>query len=126
MMILQHKFVRDIPTIIENGILYISFEHNIAIHKCICGCNNEVVTPISPDGWKLTYNGKSVSLYPSIGNWGYECRSHYWITNNEIIQAKNGSKQKKESIKEDSGWINPLLEKFKFRFFNYLTFIFRI
>ena len=54
------------------------------MHKCVCGCGNEVVTPLSPTDWKLTFNGKSVTLYPSIGNWNFECQSHYWIRNNKI------------------------------------------
>jgi hypothetical protein len=46
-----------------------------------------VVTPISPTDWKLIFDGKSVSLYPSIGNWGFKCRSHYWIRNNQVEWA---------------------------------------
>ncbi len=81
---LQHKFVGFIPEQMEDGILYISVEYCTAIHKCVCGCGNEVVTPLSPTDWKLIFNGKSVSLYPSIGNWNFDCKSHYWIRNNKI------------------------------------------
>ncbi len=88
MMILQHKFVEFIPDKLEDGILYISFEYCIAIHKCVCGCGNEVVTPISPNGWELTFDGKSISLFPSIGNWNFACRSHYWIINNQVKIAR--------------------------------------
>ncbi|MFH9405198.1 DUF6527 family protein [Streptomyces sp. NPDC017638] len=48
-------------------------------HLCCCGCGEEVVTPLSPAQWSLTYDGESVSLTPSIGNWSLSCRSHYWI-----------------------------------------------
>lgn len=81
---LQHKFVEFIPQKIDEGILYVSIEYCTVIHKCICGCGNEVVTPLSPIDWRLTFNGKSVSLYPSIGNWSFACKSHYWIRNNKI------------------------------------------
>ncbi|WP_198319142.1 DUF6527 family protein [Arenibacter algicola] len=81
---LQHKFVEFIPEKVEEGVLYISIEYCTVIHKCVCGCGNEVVTPLSPTDWKLTFNGKVVSLYPSIGNWNFECKSHYWIRNNKI------------------------------------------
>ena len=84
---LQHKFVELIPDRIEDGILYISIQYCTAIHKCVCGCGNEVVTPLSPTDWKLTFNGKAVSLNPSIGNWNFACRSHYWIKNNEVEYA---------------------------------------
>ena len=85
---LQHKFVEFIPQLIEEGTIYISIEYCTAIHKCVCGCGNEVVTPFSPTDWKLTFDGKSVSLSPSIGNWNFECKSHYWIKNNEIKFAR--------------------------------------
>lgn len=84
MKTLQHKFVEFIPEVLEDGILYITIEYCTAIHKCVCGCGNEVVTPISPTDWQLTFDGKSVSLSPSIGNWNFECKSHYWIVNNKI------------------------------------------
>lgn len=83
-MLLQHRFIELIPERIEEGVLYISIEYCTAIHKCICGCGNEVVTPFSPTDWKLSFNGKSVSIHPSIGNWNFECQSHYWIKNNKI------------------------------------------
>lgn len=83
-MSLQHKFVEFIPEKVEEGILYISIEYCTTIHKCVCGCGNEVVTPLSPTDWKLTFNGKSITLHPSIGNWSFDCQSHYWIRNNKI------------------------------------------
>jgi hypothetical protein len=32
-----------------------------------------------------------VSLDPSIGNWSFPCRSHYWIRNNKVRWAENWS-----------------------------------
>jgi hypothetical protein len=84
---LQHRFVENIPDQIEEGMLYISLPYCIAIHKCVCGCGNEVSTPISPTGWELIFDGESISLYPSIGNWGYKCQSHYFITKGRIKHA---------------------------------------
>ncbi|WP_394297395.1 DUF6527 family protein [Muricauda sp. MAR_2010_75] len=60
---------------------------------CVCGCGNKTVTPLTPTDWKLIFNGKSVSLDPSIGNWGFPCESHYWITNNKIIWATKWTKE---------------------------------
>lgn len=94
---LQHRFIENIPDIVEEGILYISVKYCTAIHKCVCGCGNEVVTPLSPVDWELIFNGKTVSLYPSIGNWSFQCQSHYWITKSEIIYS---SKWKKTKIQE--------------------------
>lgn len=81
---LTHEFVKTIPPEAEHGKLYISIEFATAVHLCACGCGNKVVTPISPAQWLLTYDGESVSLSPSIGNWQFPCRSHYWVRNNRI------------------------------------------
>lgn len=97
MKIIQHRFVEFIPAAIEEGILYISVEYRTAVHNCVCGCGNKVVTPISSTDWHLKFYGKAVSLYPSIGNWNFPCRSHYWITKNEIEHAGNWSE--KEIVK---------------------------
>jgi Family of unknown function (DUF6527) len=87
-MKLIHKFVKSVPETLEQGVLYVSVEYATAIHKCCCGCGNEVVTPLSPKDWKLTFDGETVSLYPSIGNWNFGCRSHYWITKNRVEWAR--------------------------------------
>jgi hypothetical protein len=87
MKTIQHKFVEFIPEALEEGILYISLEYATALHKCACGCGREVVTPLSPKDWKMIFDGKSVSLYPSIGNWQFPCRSHYWIENSQVVDA---------------------------------------
>ena len=89
MKTIQHKFVEFIPDEIKEGILYISVDYCTAIHKCICGCGNEVVTPLSPTDWEITFDGKTISLSPSIGNWSYECKSHYWIAKNKIRLARH-------------------------------------
>jgi hypothetical protein len=84
---IDFEFVRTIPDNLEDKKLYISIEYATVVHKCCCGCGNEVVTPLSPTDWKLTYNGESVSLFPSIGNWGFDCQSHYWIENSAVKWA---------------------------------------
>jgi hypothetical protein len=84
MQTLEHRFVEDIPATLDKGILYISMRYRTAIHKCVCGCGNEVVTPFSPTDWELRFYGDSVSLSPSIGNWNFDCQSHYWIVKNQI------------------------------------------
>jgi hypothetical protein len=100
MMTLNHKFVVKIPDIIEEGTLYISIPFEIAIHKCCCGCGNEVVTPLSPKQWSLTFDGESISLYPSIGSWNLKCQSHYFIRKNVVVWAMAYSKSKIRKIKQ--------------------------
>ena len=88
-MRLDHKFVKIIPNDLEEMVLYISVDCRVAIHKCCCGCGNEVVTPFSPENWKLIFDGKTISLHPSIGNFSFKCQSHYWIKNSLVdIESK--------------------------------------
>lgn len=81
------KFVEYIPTQLEDRVLYISEKYETAIHKCCCGCGQEVVTPLSPVQWQLRRAGDKVTLSPSIGNWNFRCRSHYWIKQNCVEWA---------------------------------------
>jgi Family of unknown function (DUF6527) len=81
---LVHEFVEFMPEELKEGVLYVSMQHAIAIHRCCCGCRNEVVTPLSPTDWQLTFDGDSITLCPSIGNWGFDCQSHYWIKRNAV------------------------------------------
>jgi hypothetical protein len=78
------------PERLEQGVLYISVEYATTAHLCACGCGSEVVTPLSPHNWRLIYDG-TVSLTPSIGNWSFPCRSHYWIRSNRIVWADTWS-----------------------------------
>jgi hypothetical protein len=91
-VLLTHKFVEFIPRELEANTIYVSIPYATAIHNCCCGCGNRVVTPISPADWKLIFDGRSISLEPSIGNWSFPCQSHYWITNNNVVWARRWSK----------------------------------
>ncbi|MDA3837484.1 MAG: DUF6527 family protein [Candidatus Delongbacteria bacterium] len=88
-----HKFVEFIPENLEEGIIYITIKYATAVHSCACGCGKEVVTPLSPTDWKLTYDGATITLSPSIGNWNFECKSHYWIINSEVEWADQWSNE---------------------------------
>ena len=82
--VLKHEFVEFVPERLVDDTLYVSISYATAAHRCCCGCGREVVTPLSPTDWQLTFDGETVSLYPSIGNWNFACRSHYWIENNGV------------------------------------------
>lgn len=81
---ITHEFVEFIPRDLQDGRVYVSIEYATAVHRCACGCGNKVVTPITPTDWKLSFDGETISLYPSIGNWSFPCRSHYWIRENRV------------------------------------------
>lgn len=88
---IQFEFVETIPETLKEGTLYISIPFATVVHRCCCGCANEVVTPLSPTDWELTFNGDTVSLDPSIGNWSFPCQSHYWIKKNKVKWARRWS-----------------------------------
>ncbi|MHB8561564.1 MAG: DUF6527 family protein [Thermoplasmataceae archaeon] len=94
---IRPEFVNYIPDNLENGVLYISIPYNTASHKCASGCNEVVVTPITPTDWTLVWDGDTVSLDPSIGNWSLPCRSHYWIRKNRVIWARKWDTMEVES-----------------------------
>src|SRR5438105_429268 len=99
---LEPAFVESFPTDLEEGRLYISIPYATAAHKCCCGCGNQVVTPLTPTDWSLTYDGESVSLSPSIGNWSFECRSHYWIRRSQVVWARAWSAREiKTALEKD-------------------------
>lgn len=84
---ITHEFVEFIPSEREEGVLYVSTRFRVATHSCFCGCGRKVITPLSPAEWALIFDGASVSLVPSIGNWQSPCRSHYWIQRGHVRWA---------------------------------------
>lgn len=89
---LTHEFVEFVPRELKPGVLYVSIPFATVIHKCCCGCGQQVVTPLAPSQWTLSFDGKSISLHPSVGNWNFPCKSHYWIRNNQVLWAKQWTK----------------------------------
>jgi hypothetical protein len=81
---LDHRFTTSVPDNLEPGVLYVSLAYDTTIHLCACGCGNQVVLPLHPTAWKLTYDGDTVSMSPSVGNWSFPCRSHYWIGSGRV------------------------------------------
>ena len=79
--------VSRVPAVLEPDKLYISFDCNVIIHLCACGCGEKVVLPLTPNEWKIIYDGETVTISPSIGNFQYKCGSHYFIKHNRVVWA---------------------------------------
>lgn len=94
-----HRFVERIPSVLEDGVVYVSVGFGTVVHKCFCGCGDKVVTPLTPLDWVVIFDGQSVSLYPSIGRWDARCQSHYWIQNNQVLWMPKWSKDKVGALK---------------------------
>lgn len=94
---LEPTFVEAIPEHLDPGTIYISIPYATVQHLCCCGCGNEVVTPLHPIHWVLAYDGDTVSLDPSVGNWSLPCKSHYVIRRNEVRWARGWSEEEIEA-----------------------------
>ncbi len=92
-------FVDYIPDRLEDGFIYITIKFATATHRCCCGCGREVITPFSPTDWRLVFDGETISLDPSIGNWSYPCQSHYWIRRNKVTWAPRWSRAQIEAAR---------------------------
>jgi hypothetical protein len=95
---IKYEFVEFIPKERAEGILYISIPFATAVHNCFCGCGLKVVTPISPVGWKLIFDGETVTMSPSIGNWDFPCGYHYFIRHDTVVW---GADMSREEIRSD-------------------------
>lgn len=87
-VIVKPEFVfGNMPPVSEmkENTIYISKKYKTAIHRCLCGCGQETVTPLIEGQWILTLTNdeQNITLTPSIGNYQFPCKSHYVIVNNK-------------------------------------------
>ena len=92
--------VEHVPEDMEDGKLYVSEKFKLAVHRCCCGCGEEVVTPLHPTEWSLAVEDGLATMKPSIGNWSFACRSHYWIREGRIVWAEDLSQEEIEYGRE--------------------------
>jgi len=87
----RHEVVDFIPEKLQPGILYVTTDRDVAGHLCACGCGREVITPLSPTDWSIAFDRRGTTLFPSIGNWAFPCRSHYFIRDGGVVWARDMS-----------------------------------
>jgi hypothetical protein len=85
--------VRYMPKTLEPRVLYVSEEYLTAAHLCACGCGTKIRTPLGPTEWSVEETADGPTLWPSVGNWQQECRSHYWFERGEVIWGEAWSSQ---------------------------------
>lgn len=88
---IKHEVMDSIPEILQANTLYVTLDRDVAGHLCACGCGREVITPLSPTDWSVSFDRRGVSLSPSIGNWAFPCRSHYFIRDGAVVWARDMS-----------------------------------
>lgn len=97
---LRPVYVEQIPDLLDPGLLYVSMKFSICAHSCACGCGRKVFTPLGLKDWQLYYDGESISLSPSIGNFRFPCQSHYFIRRNKVIWVKDFERGKRVMKKQ--------------------------
>jgi hypothetical protein len=102
---LTFEFCDSFPATMHTGVLYVSLLFASASHLCCCGCGFQIVTPLRPNRWHMTFDGETVSLAPSIGNAGLPCRSHYWIKRNRVIWHYPLTAFEIERGRSRDGWV---------------------
>lgn len=79
-----HGCEEFLPDELDEGVLYVSLRYSIVVHLCACGCRTKVFCALDPSDYKITFDGQSISMWPSIGNWDFHCRSHYIIRRGQV------------------------------------------
>lgn len=93
--------VHFMPKLLESGVLYVSEEYGTAAHLCACGCGAKIRTPLGPEQWRVNETKGGPSLYPSVGNWQQECRSHYMIIRGEVRWYRAWTQMQVEAGRRD-------------------------
>lgn len=79
-------FVDEIPAEIKDGDWWISKMYKTSIHLCVCGCGKKTVLPFYMFE-HIFHPMERVSVTESIGNYNFECKSHYYIKHNIVDPA---------------------------------------
>ena len=98
------EFVEEIPASPEPGKLYVACRYRAVIHLCACGCGAKISTPLHPTGWRISFDGDTVSLHPSVGNWSEKCQSHYHIRDNQVLWGGRISRSRVRDIRRQRDW----------------------
>lgn len=80
----EYELIDHAPEKLADGVLYVFMRYAALMHLCACGCGREVVTPLDPTDYTFTFDGETVTLRPSVGNWRFPCRSHYFIPKSRV------------------------------------------
>jgi hypothetical protein len=95
------QYVDELPDELEEGVFYICEAFDLTAHRCCCGCGENVFNKLNPAKWRLEkMSDGTVSLFPSVGNWKYACKSHYWIRANQVIDAGAMNVRTIEAVQE--------------------------
>ena len=91
--------VEFMPPTLRPGVLYVSYKYKTAAHLCACGCGRKVRTQLGQRGigWQIKRTAAGPTLWPSIGNWQKDCRSHYYIRDGRVIWSGDWTEEQVEA-----------------------------
>ena len=78
------EYISDNEDDLVEGTVYITMKHGMVVFRCPCGCGGLSEFMLDPIRYRMEYDGENVSFYPSVGIPYLECRSHYWIRDNQV------------------------------------------
>lgn len=88
--------VAKTPSVLEDGIVYVNVEFELASMNCACGCGHKIVL-LCPDGHTVVNDGGFATIVPSIGVWDSPCRSHFFVTRGEVDWSNSWSEERIKS-----------------------------
>jgi hypothetical protein len=83
-MRIKYEFVESAPETLQPGTMYVSTRYRAIVHLCLCGCGEKVLLNLDPTAWRFTFDGRSLSIWASVGNVGIPCRSHYMVESSQV------------------------------------------
>jgi len=84
------KRVDRLPSVVDENVVYVCDEYEIAALKCACGCGH-TVTLLLDDGHQVRDVEGFADISPSIGVWDAACKSHFWIRQGNVIWGRTFS-----------------------------------
>ena len=72
---------------IQQGVIYVSMRGRAIELRCPCGCGGLTELAIRPSHWSVTFDGKRLTLSPSIKASMFPCHSHYHIVDSIAVPA---------------------------------------
>lgn len=82
--------VERLPALLDNGVVYVSDEFEVAALLCPCGCGHRISLLLG-DGHIVKELHGLADIQPSIGVWDAKCRSHFWLRGGVVMWASRFS-----------------------------------
>ena len=111
------------PQVLEEDVVYVNRDFEIATLLCACGCRHKI-TLLIPDGHTVLDDGGFATIRPSVGVWDSVCKSHYFVNRGKVDWCESWSdakikrammlqRDRHAAASTDSPWYRRLWRKFE-------------